>query len=85
MTHDDPDSELIALNDASQLLPNRPHRATIWRWALQGIRHRGETIKLATIAVGGRRYTTKANIDRFLAACNGVTTDPSESEVSRGK
>jgi hypothetical protein len=66
------DSEtLIPLNDAPKHIPNRPHRATCWRWALRGIQRSGETVKLKTTAVGARRYTTRADIAEFLARCNG--------------
>lgn len=74
---DDQMTDYIALNDAGKFIPNRPHRATIWRWALRGIQRGGETVKLKTTAVGARRYTTRADIAEFaefLARCNGQDT-----------
>ena len=68
------EADIIALNDAAKFIPNRPHRATIWRWALRGIIRRGETVKLKTTAVGARRYMTRADIAEFLARCNGQDT-----------
>jgi hypothetical protein len=68
---DDNENEYIPINVASQFIPGRPHRATIWRWCLKGIRRNGATVKLSTVAVGGRRFTTKEFIAAFLRACNG--------------
>lgn len=65
------EAEYIALNDAANFIPNRPHRATVWRWALRGIVRGGEVVKMKTKAIGARRYTTRADIDAFLSACNG--------------
>lgn len=70
------ENDYIPLNDASQFIPGRPHRTTVWRWALRGIKRGGKTVKLNTTAVGVRRYTTHADIDRFLLACNGVAELP---------
>jgi|GEM_PF-737569 len=81
MPHDDQTTEIIPLNDAGKFIPNRPHRATIWRWALRGIQRCGETVKLKTTAVGARRYTTRADIDQFLNACNG-SADVQQPTVS---
>jgi len=67
------DEDYIPINGASQFIPGRPHRATVWRWALRGIQRCGETVKLNTVAVGGRRFTTRADIELFLSACNGGT------------
>lgn len=65
------EDQYFPLNDAGQFIPGRPHRATVWRWALRGIKRGGRTVKLNTVAVGARRYTTHADIERFLMECNG--------------
>lgn len=38
--------------------------ATIWRWATRGIKG----VRLATIALGRRRYTTVNALEQFIAA-----------------
>lgn len=43
--------------------PIRPSVPTLWRWALRGLRG----VRLETIKVGGRRYTTFEAIDRFAS------------------
>lgn len=63
-------NEMFPLDKASNHVPGRPHRSTCWRWAERGVIRNGEKIRLETISVGGRRYTSQKAIDRFIAACN---------------
>jgi hypothetical protein len=69
-------TERISLNRARQLpILQREGRhvdlSTMWRWATRGCRG----ITLATEAIGGRRYTTVANVERFLHALNSGAAD----------
>lgn len=54
---------LLTFDEAAELLPpaRRPSHATWWRWYRHGI----QGIKLATVLVGGRRYTTAEAVKRF--------------------
>ena len=70
------ENEFVPLNDAGKYIPGRPHRATLWRWYLKGVRRHGEMVKLNTVAAGGRRFTTRADIERFLSACNNNDEAP---------
>jgi hypothetical protein len=54
----------LTLREAAALLPGSPNRSTMHRWAHRGIRG----VRLATILVGGRRYTTREAIEEFIAA-----------------
>ena len=54
----------ISLREAAKLLPGNPSRTTLSRWTHHGVRG----VKLATILVGGRRYTTRDELERFIAA-----------------
>ena len=74
MANEDDDG-YFPLSKASPFIPGRPHRATLWRWALTGIVRYGRTIRLRTTVCGGRRFTTKADIKDFLSACNGDAPD----------
>ena len=38
--------------------------STTWRWAMRGVRN----VKLETLVVGGRRFTTYESFSRFVAA-----------------
>ncbi|MDZ4683818.1 MAG: DUF1580 domain-containing protein [Planctomycetaceae bacterium] len=60
----------IALDDACHCFPGRPHRATLWRWALHGVSRNGERIRLRTVVSGSRRYTQTAWCEEFLRALN---------------
>jgi hypothetical protein len=68
----DTNGEYITLADAAREFPNRPHTATVIRWAMVGVTVSGgrERVKLGTTKIGGRRYTSRADIDEFLARLN---------------
>jgi hypothetical protein len=55
--------ELILLSRAGNTLPDRVHCSTPRRWASQGVRN----VKLETIALGGRIYTSREALSRFFA------------------
>jgi hypothetical protein len=54
----------LSLRQAAELLPGKPNRSTMHRWAHHGVRG----VRLATILIGGRRYTTREAIEQFVAA-----------------
>ena len=55
---------LISLKDACAYLPGRPHISTMWRWIKRGI----AGIRLETVKVGGKRFTSVEAIERFIAS-----------------
>lgn len=63
---------LVSLSDACRLLPGRPHVSTIWRWVSRGV----GGVRLETISSGGRRFTSREALRRFVtattAAANGL-------------
>jgi hypothetical protein len=62
----------------------RPNTATIWRWAIKGLRG----VRLQTIALGRYRYTTERAIERFIdqtsavSAPHGATPRPAAENPS---
>lgn len=56
----------IPLAEAAKLFPARLHIATVYRWAQKGFRG----IKLRSIRVGHRVYTTPEDVEAFLQAIN---------------
>ena len=54
----------IPISEAPKHVPGRPHGATIWRWHKRGI----SGVKLETILIGGRRFTSKEALARFFTA-----------------
>lgn len=61
------DEPVLTLVEAAGWLERRfgrrPNVATIWRWATRGIKG----VRLATIALGRRRYTTVNALKQFIA------------------
>jgi hypothetical protein len=59
----DPSADpLVLLSTAAEPLPNPPSPACLWRWHAKGIRG----VRLETVVVGGRRYTTAAAWREFV-------------------
>lgn len=67
--------EPIPITSAPSHIPGRPALSTTWRWILVGIRGR----ILDSGMIGGRRYTSREAIRRFLAADD---TEPPRIPVS---
>lgn len=59
----------------------RPNVATVWRWAIKGMRG----VRLRTISLGRYRYTTASALERFIAEISEVPPcPPRKSPESRG-
>jgi len=56
----------ISLREAAKLLPGNPSRTTLSRWTHHGVRG----VKLATILIGNRRYTSRDALEHFIGATN---------------
>ena len=54
--------ELLTLGQAGQSLPRPASFCSVYRWAVRG----RNGIKLETIVVGNRRYTTRESLQRFF-------------------
>ena len=53
---------LLPINQVPKALPEPPHVATVWRWIQRGVRG----IKLETVLVGGKRYTSAEKLQAFV-------------------
>jgi len=59
----DPAKEtLIKLNKAGEIVPGHPTICTLWRWYQEGV----NGVRLETALVGGRRFTSREAIHRFI-------------------
>jgi hypothetical protein len=68
--------KLISIGEAPAYYPGkRPHIATVHRHYLRGVRG----VKLGTVLVGGRRYTSQEEIERFIAATTAADARPEPS------
>ena len=61
----------LTFRQASPLLPGRPHLNTVGRWAQRGV----YGVRLRTIRLAGRRFTTQRWIDEFLEDLVEVSPD----------
>src|SRR5687767_1362946 len=55
------------------------HISTCWRWDRRGIRGH----HLECFSLGGRRYTTREALARFIAATNGRKLPPQQTSRDR--
>jgi hypothetical protein len=55
---------LLSLSEAGRSLPRQPGPSTLWRWHRRGI----SGVKLETVVIGGRRYTSHEALRRFVDA-----------------
>ena len=64
---------LVPLRTAGAIVPRppgapAPHRATVQRWALHGIRG----VRLETVRIGGSVYTSREALSRFIERTNAA-------------
>jgi hypothetical protein len=71
--------KMIPFTQAADHVPGRPHVATLHRWRLKGVRGR----KLATILIGGRRWTSIEAIQAFLKPDDAPDQKPDPKEAGR--
>jgi hypothetical protein len=64
------DETLVTLAQAARMLPGRPHISTLWRWYRRGV----GGIKLETILVGGRRFTSAEALSRFTSRATAAAS-----------
>lgn len=50
-----------------KIVPGRPNLSTVYRWMNRGV----GGVRLETFRAGGKRFTDRAAIERFIAACSG--------------
>jgi hypothetical protein len=77
--------KLIALQDIPlmDILPvrksgKRLSMCTIYRWAKRGLKGR----RLATVMIGGQRYTSLAALQQFFRECSGEDSSVSPAQAS---
>lgn len=69
------DEELVPFGKGVRSLPGRPHISTGYRYALQGFRG----IILETVLSGGRRYTSREALRRFVTAVMAAAASAREA------
>lgn len=84
MTIDYENETIITLGETCRAFPpNGASDATIARWIQRGVRVKatGEFVKLETFVSGGRRYSSREAIARFIAAQN-ADDDPATPAIT---
>ena len=71
---------LLDLTEATKYLPIKCSRATIERWIRRGVRG----VRLETILIGSRRFTTEAALRRFLIGQQHTEPEHVLMEPKRG-
>jgi hypothetical protein len=77
--------ELVSLSEVASMFPGRRGRkvavATCWRWATRG----RKGVRLETISIGGRRYTSREALMRWIDRLNPVqrVEEPLEEQAAK--
>ena len=61
--------QLLSISDASKELHGHPCNCTIFRWFNRGV----HGIRLASVCIGGRRYTSRQALERFCTEVTAAT------------
>lgn len=68
--------KLLTLEEAARLFPGKGgrilHISTVFRWATKG----AKGVLLESIRVGGKRYTSREALQRFIDRQNALLEDP---------
>ena len=68
--------QLLTLDQAAHSLPGHVAPSTTWRWCRKGIRG----IRLESVVIGGKRYTSTEALARFAAALTAAAERPRDGE-----
>jgi hypothetical protein len=71
---------LLTLAEAARSLPGRVHVSSLWRWARRGIKG----VKLESIAIGGRRFTSIESLQRFADQLSEIDSKHQSSLTDAG-
>ena len=73
---------LLTVAQASHECPGRPSIRTVWRWMRRG----AKGTRLESVTIGGRRYTSREALERFIRSQNSDhLTTPVSTVTSRRK
>lgn len=56
--------------------------ATIWRWTSKGVKAGESRVKLHAVRVGVKLYSTREDVQRFIAEQNPAPAEPEQAERS---
>ena len=73
---------VFPVSEAPNHIPGHPSQASVWRWVLKGV----GGIKLESILIGGKRFTSEEAIQRFCdrrTAATDLNVPPSLTSRQR--
>jgi len=77
----DASEKLLSLAQATHEVHGRPTVRTIWRWYLTGV----DGVRLETVKIGGRRYTSKEALERFQERLTNPTKSRPTDSARRAR
>lgn len=72
--------DLKPIAELATQLPDPPSAATLWRWHAIGI----SGVRLKTVRIGGRRYSTSEAIDKFIEDVTALPTRHQQESFPNG-
>ncbi len=74
--------KLIPLDEIAKIVPGRPHKSTLHRWRMRGVRG----IQLETVLIGGKWFSSREAVNRFFIATTAAAMHrPVEGLTSHSK
>src|SRR5688572_8748737 len=76
--------QVVTFNEATRLIPGRPHLCQLYRWSMRGL----GGVKLEWIQIGGKRCTSREALQRFFTALTAARSGqslPSPTPASRAR
>ncbi len=70
--------EYLSIPESAAILPGRPHRNTVQRWMTKGV----DGIKLRSIRLCGRRFTTEDWCREFIQAQTALADGPPDFDAA---
>jgi hypothetical protein len=74
-------ADLVPLQRVPAMLPGRPHRSTVFRWAQRGCRG----VRLRTVSVGRTKCTTEAWLWEFFEQIAAARADQTPCPRATGR
>jgi len=68
-------TDYVELTKAARFFPGNPHRNSLKRWALSGLKVRGSLVRLRAVRSGGVWFTCAAWCAEFLEATTAAAID----------
>ncbi len=79
--------QYISLLEATKLVPTKPAVSTLWRWCTWGVcsPRSKEVVKLRSVVVGRRIFTTEEWIEQFFEDCAAARENAREPKLKPAK